>query len=132
MAGQYVARLNVRASGVDRPVARLSGGNQQKVLIAKWLITGPRILVVDEPTKGIDVGAKYEIHALLRDLAGGGAGIVVISSDMPEILGLCDRIVVMHEGRISGELTAEAATEDAIVHCAVGFGAQTDQSRIAP
>jgi ABC-type sugar transport system ATPase subunit len=129
---QYIGRLNVRASGVHQLVGHLSGGNQQKVLIAKWLITKPRILIADEPTKGIDVGAKYEIHALLRRLADDGAGIVVISSDMPEILGLCDRIVVMHEGRISGELTAEAATEDAIIRCAVGFEAQAaEQNRNA-
>jgi ribose transport system ATP-binding protein len=120
----YVRRLNVQASGVQQLVDHLSGGNQQKVLVAKWLITRPRVLIVDEPTKGIDVGAKYEIHALLRSLADGGAGIVVISSDMPEILGLCDRIVVMHEGRISGELAAKVATEDSIIRCAVGFDAR--------
>jgi ABC-type sugar transport system ATPase subunit len=132
VAERYIDRLSVRASSVYQLVRRLSGGNQQKVLIAKWLITRPRILIADEPTKGIDVGAKYEIHALLRGLADDGAGIVVISSDMPEILGLCDRIVVMREGRISGEFTAKAATEDAIIRCAVGFEAQAaEESRNA-
>jgi ABC-type sugar transport system ATPase subunit len=119
VAGQYLNRLNVRASGVHQVVEHLSGGNQQKILVAKWLITKPRILIVDEPTKGIDVGAKYEIHGLLRGLADGGAGILVISSDTPELLGLCDRIIVMSEGRISGEFTAQAATEDAIIRCAI-------------
>ncbi len=128
----YVRRLNVQASGVQQLVGHLSGGNQQKVLIAKWLITRPRILIVDEPTKGIDVGTKYEIHALLRGLADGGAGIVVISSDLPEILGLCDRIVVMHEGRISGELAAEVATEDAIIRCAVESDAQAVEQNERP
>jgi ribose transport system ATP-binding protein len=124
MSTEYVRRLNVQTAGVQQLIDYLSGGNQQKVLIAKWLLTQPRILIVDEPTKGIDVGAKYEIHALLRSLADDGAGIVVISSDMPELLGLCDRIVVMHEGRVSGELAAEVATEDSIIRCAVGFDAQ--------
>lgn len=118
---QYIGRLNVRASGVHQLAEHLSGGNQQKVMIAKWLITQPRILIVGEPTKGIDVGAKYEIHALLRSLADDGGAIVVISSDLPEILGLSDRIVVMHEGRVSGELAADAASEDAIIRCAVGL-----------
>jgi ribose transport system ATP-binding protein len=118
---QYIGRLNVRASGVHQLAGRLSGGNQQKVMIAKWLITQPRILIAAEPTKGIDVRAKYEIHALLRSLADDGAAIVVISSDLPEILGLSDRIVVMHEGRISGELAADAASEEAIMRCAVGL-----------
>ena len=126
---QYMRRLKVQASGVQQLVDHLSGGNQQKVLIAKWLITRPRVLIVDEPTKGIDVGAKYEIHALLRNLADGGVGIVVISSDMPEILGLCDRIVVMHEGRISGELAAESATEESIIRCAVGFDAEVAEQK---
>jgi ribose transport system ATP-binding protein len=129
---QYLRRLNVQASGVQQQVDHLSGGNQQKVLIAKWLLTRPRILIVDEPTKGIDVGAKYEIHALLRSLAEDGAGIVVISSDMPEILGLCDRIVVMHEGRITGELAAEFATEDSIIRCAVGFDAEAAEQKDEP
>jgi ribose transport system ATP-binding protein len=124
---QYMRRLNVQASGAHQLVGHLSGGNQQKVLVAKWLITEPRILIVDEPTKGIDVGAKYEIHALLRSLADRGAGIVVISSDMPEILGLCDRIVVMHEGRINGELAAQVATEEAIIRCAVEFEPQDEE-----
>ncbi|HJW10451.1 MAG TPA: sugar ABC transporter ATP-binding protein, partial [Albitalea sp.] len=120
-AQDYVARLNVRAADVQQPVGRLSGGNQQKVLLAKWLVTKPRLLIVDEPTRGIDVGAKAEIHALLRRLADDGAGLLVISSDLPELLGLADRIVVMHEGRISGEMPASVATEEALLHCAVGL-----------
>jgi ABC-type sugar transport system ATPase subunit len=124
VAEGYVNRLNVRASGVHQLVERLSGGNQQKVLVAKWLIAEPRILIVDEPTKGIDVGAKYEIHALLRGLADGGAGILIISSDTPELLNLCDRIMVMREGRMSGEFAAQAATEDAIIRCAIELDAE--------
>jgi ribose transport system ATP-binding protein len=119
VANRYLSRLNVRAFGVHQLVEHLSGGNQQKVLVAKWLITEPSILIVDEPTKGIDVGAKYEIHALLRGLADGGAGILVISSDTPELLHLCDRIIVMRKGRIGGEFAAQAVTEDAIIRCAI-------------
>jgi ABC-type sugar transport system ATPase subunit len=98
----------------------LSGGNQQKVLLAKWLEAGPKVLIVNEPTRGIDVGAKAEIHALLRDLAGGGIGVVVISSELPELLGLCDRILAMHEGRVTGEFAGEQATEEAIMAKATG------------
>ncbi|MFQ5971469.1 MAG: sugar ABC transporter ATP-binding protein [Alphaproteobacteria bacterium] len=121
IAEDYVGQLKVRTSGVSQLLGRLSGGNQQKVLVAKWLVTKPRILIVDEPTKGIDVGAKYEIHALLRRLADDGAGIIVISSDLPELLGLCDRIVVMHEGQFTGELSAEEATEESIMSRAAGL-----------
>lgn len=123
VAKAYVSRLDIRAAGVKQPVARLSGGNQQKVLLAKWLVTEPRILLVHEPTKGIDIGAKHEIHLLLRDLADGGAGIVVISAEIPELIRLCDRIVVMHEGRITGEVAAQAASEEAIMALASGLSA---------
>ena len=121
VARDYVARLDIRTPSINQLVGRLSGGNQQKVLLAKWLVTEPRILVVDEPTKGIDVGAKFEIHALLRHLADNGTGVIVISSDLPELLGLCDRILVMREGRITGEAAGDSATEEAVMALASGL-----------
>ena len=96
----------------------LSGGNQQKVVIAKWLATSPRILILDEPTRGIDVGAKAEVHALMSRLVGEGVSILMISSELPEILGMSDRILVMRQGRISGEFTREQASQEAILACA--------------
>jgi ribose transport system ATP-binding protein len=118
--GRYVERLRIRTPSLGQRVMNLSGGNQQKVLLAKWLEAGPKVLIVNEPTRGIDVGAKAEIHALLRDLAGGGIGVVVISSELPELLGLCDRILAMHEGRVTGEFAGEQATEEAIMAKATG------------
>ena len=99
----------------------LSGGNQQKVVLAKWLLVNPRILVVDEPTRGVDVGAKLEIYAILRQLREAGTSIVVISSDLPEILSIADRIYVMCDGRISGELTGSQATEEELLSCSSRF-----------
>jgi ribose transport system ATP-binding protein len=93
-------------AGIDAAVSTLSGGNQQKVAIAKQLAVDPKVIIMDEPTRGIDVGAKVEIHRLLRELAARGVGIVVISSELPELIGLCDRVMVVREGRIAGELGA--------------------------
>jgi rhamnose transport system ATP-binding protein len=107
--------LRVACRGPDEPVGRLSGGNQQKVALAKWLRASPAVLIVDEPTRGVDVGAKAEIHQLLFDLAAGGTAIVVISSDLPEVLAVADRILVMREGRLVGELGRDRATEDAVM-----------------
>jgi putative multiple sugar transport system ATP-binding protein len=106
--------------GLDRPMLRrlasqLSGGNQQKVLIARWLMTKPRILILDEPTRGIDVGAKYEIYMIVNDLAAAGKGVIVISSEMPELLGICDRIYVMNEGKFVDEMPAKGATQEMIM-----------------
>jgi len=98
----------------------LSGGNQQKALLARWLAASPKVLIVDEPTRGIDVGAKVEIHRLLRDYARKGNGVIVVSSEMPELIGLCDRILVLHEGRLAGELAGPAATEQALIRLAAG------------
>src|SRR5690606_34856819 len=98
LAREYVQRLGVSTSSIEQEVRRLSGGNQQKILLAKWLAIQPRILIVDEPTRGIDVGAKKEIHHLLRSLCEKGVGVIIISSELPEILGMCDRVLVMHEG----------------------------------
>ena len=93
---------SVRMAGVDQLVAALSGGNQQKVVLAKWLASKPRVLILDEPTRGIDIGAKVEVHRIISELAAAGLGIVLISSELPEVLAMCDRILVMHEGRVTG------------------------------
>ena len=121
-AHNLVRRLGVRMGGIDMPVSSLSGGNQQKVAIAKQLAVDPKVILMDEPTRGIDVGAKSEIHRLLRDLARSGIGIVVISSELPELLGLCDRVLVIHEGTVAGEVEGEAMTEEAIMRLASGIG----------
>jgi L-arabinose transport system ATP-binding protein len=112
-------RLSIRTPNLDQPVSRLSGGNQQKVVLARWLAREPRVLILDEPTRGIDVGAKAEIYQLVDQLAAAGIAVILISSEMPELLGLADRIVVMAGGRIVGELAGAAATEDAILHLAM-------------
>jgi ribose transport system ATP-binding protein len=106
--------------GIGDPVSSLSGGNQQKVAIAKQLSVKPKIVVMDEPTRGIDVGAKVEIHKLLRELAQSGIGVIVISSELPELIGLCDRVVVIREGRVAGELEGEM-TEEAVIRLASGL-----------
>ncbi len=123
-AGELARRLGVRMGGIDMPVSSLSGGNQQKVAIAKQLAVNPKVILMDEPTRGIDVGAKSEIHRLLRDLAQSGIGIVVISSELPELLGLCDRAIVIREGQVAGEVEGDAMTEEAIMRLASGVGAR--------
>jgi ribose transport system ATP-binding protein len=120
LAGHYVDQMNVSTPGIEQEVRRLSGGNQQKVLVAKWLAIKPKILIVDEPTRGIDVGAKKEIHFLLRSLASKGVGVIMISSELPEILGMSDRILVMHESAIVGEFNSTDATEENIIRRASG------------
>jgi len=119
-ANEMCERLNVKAPSTETRAANLSGGNQQKVVLAKWLSLKPRLLIFDEPTRGIDVGAKAEIYELMRDLASSGVAIIMISSDMEEILGESDRIAVMHEGVITGILERDEATEEAIMILAVG------------
>ena len=114
------ARVAVRCASLDQPVAELSGGNQQKVMIARWLARDSRILLCDEPTRGIDVAAKDTIYALLRDLAAEGKAILVVSSDLLELMALCDRILVMAHGRITAQFTPADWTEDAITHAAFG------------
>ncbi|HEX2621601.1 MAG TPA: sugar ABC transporter ATP-binding protein [Phototrophicaceae bacterium] len=118
LARHYVKQLNISTPGIEQEIRRLSGGNQQKTLVAKWLSIKPKILIVDEPTRGIDVGAKKEIHFLLRELAESGVGVIMISSELPEILGMSDRILVMHEGAIVAEFDATAATEEQIIRAA--------------
>jgi ribose transport system ATP-binding protein len=123
LAEDEVQRLGVRCTGISQVVATLSGGNQQKVVIGKWLATGPRMLLLDEPTRGIDVGAKQEIYDLVRALAAEGLAIVMVSSELPELLLLADRILVMCEGRQTGLLARSEASEEAIMHLAAPAGA---------
>lgn len=120
IAAEAVKAFNVATPGIEQKVGNLSGGNQQKVLLAAWFGIKPKILIVDEPTRGVDVGAKSEIYTLLRNLAAGGVGIIMISSDLPEILGVSDRIIVVRGGEIAGELPAGQATEENIISMASG------------
>ncbi len=120
LARTMCARLNVKTPTIHQQVGLLSGGNQQKVVLGKWLCRTPRILILDEPTRGIDVGAKSEIYALMDKLAADGMAVLMISSDLEEILGMSDRVLVMHEGRLSGELRRPDLTEEAIMHLATG------------
>jgi rhamnose transport system ATP-binding protein len=120
LAAEWAKRLELKYHRLDDPVGFLSGGNQQKVVLAKWLATDPKVLIVDEPTRGIDVGTKAEVHRLLSELAQRGVGVLMISSELPEVLGMADRVLVMHEGRISGELTRAQADEEAVMRAATG------------
>jgi putative multiple sugar transport system ATP-binding protein len=115
-ASDYRSRMRIRSSDVYQETGQLSGGNQQKVVLSKWLMTDPKVLILDEPTRGIDVGAKYEIYLIINELAEAGKAVVVISSEMPELLGICDRIYVMSEGAFVGEFAAEEATQEKIMH----------------
>jgi D-xylose transport system ATP-binding protein len=115
-----MSNLRVKAKSVFTVAGTLSGGNQQKVVLAKWLLTKPRVLFLDEPTRGIDVGAKQEIYAQINALAKSGLAIVLVSSELPEVLGLADRIVVLHEGKLTGEFTRASATPEAVMACATG------------
>lgn len=115
VAEHYREALGTRTPSVFQKVVNLSGGNQQKVVLAKWLNTAPEVLILDEPTRGIDVGAKYEIYAIINELSAQGKGVVMISSEMPELLGMCDRIYVMNEGALVGELSADEASQERIM-----------------
>jgi D-xylose transport system ATP-binding protein len=120
-AGERTARdLRIKAPSIYTEAGTLSGGNQQKVVLAKWLLTEPRVLFLDEPTRGIDVGAKQEIYAEINRLAAAGLAIVLVSSELPEVLGLSDRVIVLHEGRVTGEFRREDATPEAVMSCATG------------
>jgi putative multiple sugar transport system ATP-binding protein len=122
VANDYRRRLNIRSSNVFQQTVNLSGGNQQKVVLSKWLFADPEILILDEPTRGIDVGAKYEIYTIINQLADAGKGVLVISSEMPELLGMCDRIYVMNEGALIAELDAGEASQEKIMHAIVKGG----------
>jgi ribose transport system ATP-binding protein len=110
----------VRASGPGQAAGLLSGGNQQKVVLGKWVARRPRVLIFDEPTRGVDVGARSEIYALMDQLAGDGAAILMISSDLEEVLGMSDRVLVLHQGRLAGELHRDELSEAAVMHLATG------------
>jgi ribose transport system ATP-binding protein len=122
LSEEMCRRLGVRSAGLSQPVAVLSGGNQQKVVLGKWLARSPRVLIFDEPTRGIDVGAKAEIYALMDQLAGEGVAILMISSDLEEVLGISDRVLVMKEGRIAGELPRDRLSEEAVMRLATEGG----------
>jgi inositol transport system ATP-binding protein len=117
---QERSRLDIKTPSMDQVIKLLSGGNQQKVLVSRWLLTAPEILILDEPTRGIDVGAKAEIHRLMSLLATEGKAIIMVSSELPEILGMSDRILVMHEGRLTGEFDRKDADQEVILRAATG------------
>jgi ribose transport system ATP-binding protein len=119
-AQEYVDRLAIRTPHLQQKAMYLSGGNQQKVVVAKWLASNPKVLIMDEPTRGIDVGAKAEVHTLMSQLAQTGIGIIMISSELPEILGMSDRVLVMSEGRVAAILDREEATQEKIMAYASG------------
>ena len=123
LVGKYMSRLRVKTPSIDQAVVNLSGGNQQKVVLAKWLATGPKVLLLDEPTRGIDINAKKEIYALIDELAKSGLGVVMVSSELPEILGISDRIVVLCEGRKTAEFSRAEASEEKVVRAALPGGA---------
>jgi ribose transport system ATP-binding protein len=120
LASRYVDEFNIKTPSLDQLVMNLSGGNQQKVALAKCLSTNPKILILDEPTKGIDVGAKKEIHTLIKELANRGVSIILVSSELPEIIGMCHRAVVIHEGKLMKVFDKEEITEENLIHAAVG------------
>ncbi|BDG01199.1 xylose ABC transporter ATP-binding protein [Anaeromyxobacter oryzae] len=120
VADRYVRELRTKTPSLEQQVRNLSGGNQQKVVIAKWLLTEPRVLFLDEPTRGIDVGAKVEIYNIMNDLVDKGVCVVMISSELPEVIGMSDRILVMHEGKLTGSLVHDEATEEKVMHHATG------------
>jgi rhamnose transport system ATP-binding protein len=124
-AGVWAGRLQVKTSALDMDAATMSGGNQQKVVIAKWLATDPKLLIIDEPTRGIDVGTKAEVHRLLSELAARGLGVLMISSELPEVLGMADRVLVVCEGRLTAELARDEATPERVMHAATHPLAET-------
>ncbi len=117
IANDFKGKMNIKASSISQKVGQLSGGNQQKVILSKWIYADPDVLILDEPTRGIDIGAKYEIYSIINDLANSGKVVIMISSEMPELLGVCDRIYVMNQGAIVGELDKEEASQESIMKC---------------
>ncbi|MEO1111329.1 MAG: sugar ABC transporter ATP-binding protein [Pseudomonadota bacterium] len=117
----YTRRLDLRAAALDQDIGELSGGNQQKVIIAKWLATQPRVIILDEPTKGIDIGSKAAVHEFMAELAAQGLAVIMVSSEIPEILGMSDRVIVMREGRIAAEFEGDALTPERLVRAAAGL-----------
>jgi rhamnose transport system ATP-binding protein len=121
LAGTWAQKLQLKFGRMKNPVATLSGGNQQKVVLGKWLAREPALLIIDEPTRGIDVGTKAEVHRIIDGLVAAGTAVLMISSELPEVLGMADRVLVLHEGRMSAELTRDEATEDAVMRAASGL-----------
>ncbi len=126
LSRRYTERLDLRAASLDQDVGLLSGGNQQKVMIAKWLATEPRVIILDEPTKGIDIGSKAAVHAFMAELAAQGLAVIMVSSEIPEILGMSDRVIVMREGRIAGEFEGSAMTPETLVRAAIGIATEAE------
>jgi putative multiple sugar transport system ATP-binding protein len=122
VAAGYRSRMGIRSASVYQEASQLSGGNQQKVVLSKWLFTEPKVLILDEPTRGIDIGAKYEIYCIINELADAGRGVIVISSEMPELLGICDRICVMNDGAFVGEFSAQDASQENIMRAIMRNG----------
>jgi ABC-type sugar transport system ATPase subunit len=118
---EYIDKLKIKTPSHREKVKNLSGGNQQKLILAKWMMTNPKVLILDEPTRGVDVGAKVEIYNIINNLKNQGVAVIIISSELPEILGISDRILVMHNGRITGEFTRDEATQEKIMKCAVNI-----------
>ena len=125
-AEDYRKKINIKTNSITQPVEALSGGNQQKVVLAKWMLSEPDVLILDEPTRGIDVGAKYEIYTIINQLAESGKAIIVISSEMPELLGICDRTYVLNEGEIAGELSKEEMDQEAIMKIIMAHSARRE------
>jgi L-arabinose transport system ATP-binding protein len=119
LVAEQTRRMRVRTPSMEQEVRKLSGGNQQKIVLARWLAMRPEVLILDEPTRGVDVGAKAEIYTIIDELAAGGMAILVISSELPEVLGLADRVLVMREGRIAGQLDRAQADEESILSLAL-------------
>lgn len=120
MVTKYIEQLRIRTSSADLAAKSLSGGNQQKVVIAKWLGTNPEILILDEPTRGVDIGAKKEIYQIMNNLAEAGVSILMISSELPEVIGMADRVLVMQEGKVTGMVQKDNMTQENIMHYATG------------
>lgn len=126
-AEEYKKKINVKATSIHQTVGSLSGGNQQKVVLAKWMMTQPDVLILDEPTRGIDVGAKYEIYCAINDMARAGKAVIVISSEMQEIIGTCDRAYIINEGRIAGELSHAELSQESIMKCIMDSNAKGEE-----
>jgi ABC-type sugar transport system ATPase subunit len=127
IARNYVLKLNIKLGSINSPVSSLSGGNQQKTILARWLATNPELLILDEPTHGVDVGAKSDIYNLMRSLAEQGISIMLISSELPEILAMSDRVVVMHEGKVTGILDRDNLDEHTIMLYATGLASRNGE-----
>lgn len=130
LAREYAERLDLRAASLDQDIGNLSGGNQQKVVIAKWLATQPQVIILDEPTKGIDIGSKAAVHEFMAELAAQGLSVIMVSSEIPEVIGMSDRVIVMRDGLIASELSGEEVTPETLVRHAAGITTQTESAAL--